>query len=424
MNYRQALRALELRQETRIELGLDRFRRHMVRLGSPQKDLRCIHVAGTNGKGSTCAILESVLRKAGHRVGFYSSPHLSDVRERIKVNGREIGRSHFSRLLARTLRADAESRLTYFELLTSVAFQWFAENSVDFAVLETGLGGRLDATNVIEKPLAAVITSIDLDHMQFLGSTVAAIAREKAGIIKPGRPVFCPELNPRARRVIALRARRLKAPLIIAPRSYQTAGIDWRANRQFLKDSSGRRLSLSLLGSRQAVNVSLARAVVDYLRGELQVGETAWKAGLSSVHWPGRFEVIALGDKTAVLDGAHNPEATLHLARTWEDCPWRSRPARWIMGVMKDKDVAGVLKPLSAYWRDVVAVVPRSPRALDAASLARQIRRFSPRARVSVSGAPESAIGDWLKQRGGPKTAVICGSFYLVGQASELLAPR
>ncbi|OGR88918.1 MAG: hypothetical protein A3J74_02450 [Elusimicrobia bacterium RIFCSPHIGHO2_02_FULL_57_9] len=421
MNYPQALEALERRQETKIELGLDRVRRHLARLKNPHKGLSCIHVAGTNGKGSVCAILDSVLRKAGYKTGFYYSPHLFDVRERIRINGRWIARADFARLMVRTLQTDPGNRLTYFELLTSVAFQWFKENSVDVAILETGLGGRLDATNVIDKPLASAIASIALDHTQFLGSTLSAIAREKAGIIKPGRPVFCPNLDTAALRVIAGRARALRSPLMIVPQSYETIDMDWRSNLQILRDSQGVLFPLSLLGGCQASNVSLVRSILDRLRGRFKVSEAAWKAGLASLHWPGRFEVREVGRKIAVLDGAHNPEAMRQFAETWKSSPWSGGRTRWILGIMKDKDVKGLLKPLAAHCRDVVAVEPLSPRALNAAELARQIRRLAPRSRVIVGGKPEDAIAAWRKQRGGPQTAVICGSFYLVGRAARLL---
>ncbi len=194
MTFASALAALEARQEARIELGLDRVLKHLSRLGNPHDRVPVFHVAGTNGKGSTCAILAAVLRASGRRTGLYVSPHLLDVRERISVDGRPISKSAFARLMARTLRADAGGRLTYFELLTSIAFQHFAESKCAVSVLETGMGGRLDATNVVTSPLAAVVTSIDFDHQAFLGKTLSAIAVQKAGIFKTGRPAVYPNL--------------------------------------------------------------------------------------------------------------------------------------------------------------------------------------------------------------------------------------
>lgn len=426
MNYPQALKALEDRQEARIELGLPRVVRHLERLGSPQRGLACVHVAGTNGKGSVCAMLESVLRGAGYRTGLYVSPHLFDVRERISAGGRRISEADFARLMSRALKADPGKKLTYFELLTSVAFQYFAERKVEVAVLETGLGGRLDATNVIERPLACVITSVDFDHMRFLGRRLEDIAAEKAGIIKAGCPVVCPKLPPAALKVVKSRAKEVGAPLTVVRRPYKTVRVDWEKQRQVLEDPQGRRYPLGLLGRIQAYNVALARAALDQLRGVLPVRDSAWKS-LSRVRWPGRFEVRRIGSKTVVLDGAHNPEAMRRLAGTWEDSPWSLRKARWIIGVMKDKDASGILEPVSRHLREVVTVRPPSPRAMDPVALARLVRRRAPWAHVAAERDCETALGAWLggpngKNRPGtPRTAVVCGSFYLVGRAARML---
>ncbi len=420
MKYAEAIAALEERQEARIELGLGRVRRHLARLGNPHQGLACIHVAGTNGKGSLCAILESVLRQAGYRTGLYCSPHLASVRERMRLSGAWIPERDFARLMGRALDADPEKSLTYFELLTSIAFQWFRESRSEVVLLEAGLGGRLDATNVVERPLACVVTSLDFDHVRFLGRTLGRIASEKAGIIKPGCPVLCPALAPEALRVIVSRARRLGSPLTVVKKPLKTVKTDWSGQRQILEDSRHRRHALSLLGLSQPLNAAVARAVLEALRGILPVPEPAWGQGLSNVRWPGRFEVRRAGRKLAVLDGAHNPEAMRHLARTWESSPWSRGGARWILGVMRDKDVEGMLSPLAPHLREVVTVSPPSPRALDALSLAREVRRRAPRARVTAERDPETAVRSWLSGSS-PRLAVVCGSFYLVGSAARVL---
>jgi dihydrofolate synthase/folylpolyglutamate synthase len=419
MDYKTARAKLEQRQEARIELGLDRVRAHLKRLGDPHLKLPAIHVAGTNGKGSVCAILDAVLRTAGYRTGRYNSPHLFDVRERITVDGRWISKKDFGRLMNRTLRADPKKRLTYFELLTSVAFQYFAEKKVDVAVLETGLGGRLDATNVVEAPLASVISTIGMDHMQFLGDTLAKIAAEKAGIIKKGCPVFCSRLPPAALRVVRQRAAVLKAPLSVCRKPWKSVRVDWARNAQVFKGPRGA-LSLHLLGRGQAANLDVAYQVLEGLRGILPVGQRAWREGLARVSWPGRFEVRRLKGRTLILDGAHNPEAMQNLAATWKRSPWSRRASTWIMGVMRDKDVEGLLKPAAPFLRDVVVVRPPSPRALEPMDLARGIRALAPKAHVSVESDPRMAVGTWLKSPG-PRTAVVCGSFYLVGSVADLL---
>lgn len=410
MTFAAALAALEARSETRIELGLGRVRAHLARLGDPHEKVPAFHVAGTNGKGSTCAMLASVLRAAGYRTGLYTSPHLLSVRERICVDGAPIPEKDFARLMAKTLAADPVKRLTYFELLTSVAFQHFAASGCQVAVLETGLGGRLDATNVVSSPLAAAVTSVGYDHQAFLGRTLAKIAAEKAGIFKRDCPALCGEL-PRAARNVLRRA----APSLIAARPWKTVSVDWERGRQVLRSPEGRQYCLALLGSRQGGNAATARAMVE--AAGLSVSEGAWRAGLSRVKWPARFQPLRFGAKTLVIDGAHNPEAVRALAATWKASPWSARPARWILGMLKDKDAAGLLKLLAPQLREVVLVRPPSPRALEPVELARLVRRAAPRARVTVERDPASALASWRRARRAPAVAVCAGSLYLAGEA-------
>ena len=415
MTFAQALAALEARQETRIELGLGRVRAHLVRLGDPHERVPAFHVAGTNGKGSTCAMLAAVLRASGRRTGLYVSPHLLSVRERISVDGLPISERAFARLLARTLAADRAARLTYFELLTSVAFQHFLEEGCEVSVLETGLGGRLDATNVVTKPLAAIVTSVDYDHQAFLGRTLPRIAAQKAGIFKAGRPAVFPDLP------VLRRAAKRGEPVVVL-RSWSVARTDWARGVQVLRSPQGREYRLALLGARQGRNAALARAAIE--ASGLEVSESAWRRGLAAVKWPGRFQAIRLGPKTLIVDGAHNPEAARALAATWAESPWGKRPARWILGVMRDKDLAGVLKPLAPFLRDVVVVRPPSPRALDPLELAAAVRRFAPRARVTVERDPSAALAAWRRDARAPAAAVCAGSLYLAGAALKALGRR
>ena len=415
MTYASALAALEARQEARIELGLGRVRAHLALLGDPHEIVPAFHVAGTNGKGSTCAMLSSVLRASGRCVGLYISPHLLDVRERISVDGRSIARPAFARLMARTLRADPKKRLTYFELLTSIAFQYFAESKCDVSVLETGMGGRLDATNVIRSPLAAVVTSIDFDHQAFLGNTLSAIAAQKAGIFKTGRPAVFPDLP------VLRRAIKRGSPVVVR-RPWAVIRTDWAHGAQSLRSPAGRDYRLSLLGARQGWNAALSRAAVD--ASGLTVTEAAWKQGLASVHWPGRVQSIRLNRKTLIIDGAHNPEAARALAATFAASPWSKRPTRWILGILRDKDLAGLLRPLAPFLRDVSVVRPPSPRALEPLELAAAVRRFAPRAHVTVERDPSGAIAAWRRDARAPAVAVCAGSLYLAGAALKAAGRR
>lgn len=408
MTFAAALAVLEERQETKIVLGLDRVRAHLAALGDPHLAVPAFHVAGTNGKGSTCAMLASVLTASGRRTGLFISPHLLDIRERIAVDGKKISEAEFSRLMGRALRADRKKRLTYFELLTSIAFQHFAERKCDAMVLETGLGGRLDATNVVPAPLAAIVTSIDYDHQAYLGDTLGAIARQKTGIFKAGRPAVRPDLP-------VLRRAALRGTPVVVREPWKTVSVDWSRGRQVLRSPSGGRFTLSLLGSRQGHNAALARAAVE--ASGLKVPEQAWTRGLAAVRWPGRFHAIKLGKKILIIDGGHNPEAARALAATWRSSPLSRKPARWIMGIMKDKDTRGVLSPLAPFIKEAVLVRPPSPRAMDPFDLADFVRRAAPKAHVTIERDPATAIEAWRKDRNAPKVAVCAGSLYLAGAA-------
>lgn len=420
MNYSRALEALDARQETRIVLGLKRLEKPLRRLGNPHLGLKAIHVAGTNGKGSVCAMLASALAQAGYKTGLYTSPHLWDVRERIRVNNRPISRSAFSRLLSEVLAADREKKLTYFEILTFMAFLYFRTRRVKIAVLETGMGGRLDATNVVAAPLASVITSVGMDHMAFLGDTIPTIAFEKAGIIKQGRPVFCGALERPALQVVRSRARKLRAPLFPTRKPHQVVRTDWRNGRQILKDSTGSRYSLDLLGGRQPHNAALAEAVLK----SLGVPSAAFRRAMTKTRWPCRFQIVHRRAKTAILDGAHNPEAAAVLARAWKASPWSKGRSRWIMGVMKDKDAGGILKALAPHLSEVVFVRPPSPRAEEPIALAERLRRISRRVHATIETDPETAVRGWLADAKAPRTAVVTGSFYLAALAAKAFGRR
>ncbi len=412
MTYAAALAVLEARQETKIVLGLSRVRAHLARIGNPHLAVPAFHVAGTNGKGSTCAMLSAVLTAAGYRTGLYTSPHLVSVRERISIDGHLISEMEFAKAIARALAADKRKELTYFELLTSVAFGHFARSKCAVMVLETGLGGRLDATNVVPSPLAAIVTSIDFDHQAFLGRTLAEIARQKTGIFKAGRPAVRADLP-------VLRRAALRGLPVVVRRPWRTVSVDWARGRQILRAPSGRTYVLTMLGEHQGGNAALAYAAV--AASGLAVPERAWTKGLARVTWRGRFEAYKLGSKTLIVDGAHNPEAARALAATWKASPFSKKPARWILGIMKDKDTAAVLRPLAPFLRDVVVVRPPSPRALDPLELAGFVRRAAPQAHVTVERDAATAIAAWRRDKKAPAVAVCAGSLYLAGAALKAL---
>jgi dihydrofolate synthase/folylpolyglutamate synthase len=424
MTYRQACAALEARQETKIELGLARVLRHLGRLGNPQDRAKAFHVAGTNGKGSTCAMLASVLSAAGYKTGLYISPHLVDVRERIQIAGRSISKDQFASAIERTLAVEsADAKLTYFELLTVAAFIFFADQKCDVIVLETGLGGRLDATNVVKKPLATIITSIGYDHMAYLGKTLGKIAGEKAGIAKKGVPLICPKLPAAAMAAVRVSAKRAGARLQVISRPWPRTKVNWSTGQQGFTAPFGA-VNVGILGETQGMNAALVYYALKAAAQGIHVSDSAWRRGFQRVAWPCRFSVRRFGAKTAIFDGAHNPEAMANLAKTFRSSPWSKRRALWIMGVLKDKDVPAMIAPIVPFIKEAVAVAPASPRALPAGELAKILRRAAPAARVFVDDDADTAFSLWRRARSAPSTAVVCGSFYLVGRAARLGGAR
>lgn len=422
MDYPEALRFLDGRQETRWKLGLSRIEALLAALGDPQDGLPAVHVSGTNGKGSFCAMLAAALQGAGLKVGLYTSPHLSAPTERIKVDGKEVSRADFGRLIARVRSCEPEE-CTYFELVTAAALLHFRRQHVDAAVIEVGLGGRLDATNVLKEPLLTVVTSIGFDHTQHLGNTLEAIAAEKAGILKPGAPFLCGEEDPLPRGVLAARARAVGAKLRSAPAALRRLSEDWERGSQTAETPGGTLLTVPLLGDAALRNAALVLSALDGLRARgLALPEVAALAGLAAARWPARFQVEpGPGGKRLVVDGAHNEAAMEAFAATWRRSPYSKRGPLIVMGVLADKDwerLARLAAPLAARF---VATQPPSPRALPAEELAEALRRAGARDVRAVPDA-EAALSAWRSDPA-PHGAVI-GSFYLAGLAlRDAVAP-
>ncbi len=357
MSYSSVIEYLYGLQKHGIKLGLETMRLLLDRVGNPQASLHVFHVGGTNGKGSTASMAASVLHCAGRRVGLYTSPHLVDFRERIRINGRMITEERVEALLAR-LRAVLTDDLhpTFFEMTTALAFLHFSESAVDVAVLEVGLGGRFDATNVVEQPLACVITTIGMDHQEYLGTTEEAIAFEKGGIIKPGVPVVIGRMGSDAEQALSHIAKDRAAPL-------------WRLGREFSleRDFTGRLVyrgtthviegvECGLVGSHQLDNAACALALLEAAeqRGSI-MDEGAVLEGLRTVSWEGRLETIDK-DPHVVLDGAHNPAAADVLARYLADYAIQHPASRIILvwGMMRDKDHRSFITPLLPVVSEIV----------------------------------------------------------------------
>jgi dihydrofolate synthase/folylpolyglutamate synthase len=401
MTYAEAIRWLEGLTQFGLQPGLDTTRRLAARAGDPQNRLRFLHVAGTNGKGSTCAFLESIYRAAGLRVGLYTSPHLVSLRERIQVNRRLIPEADVARLMEE-LRAHCDGgpalQPTLFEFVTVLALRHFAKQRCDLVIWETGLGGRLDATNIVT-PLASVITNISFDHTQWLGDTLAKIAAEKAGIIKPGVPVLKADDPPDVLAVFERVARENHSPLrVVTTADTHRPPLD--------------RIGLPLLGEHQRMNAALALATVEALQPVIPVSVDATERGLRETHWPGRLQLLRLGDSREILlDGAHNPAG----AEKLRDALARHFPGRrpaLLLGVLADKDSAGIVRALAPLAGRIYTAPVGSPRSLPAAELAAAAKAAHPNAEV----IPCASAAEALQRAAADPFLVVTGSLYLVGE--------
>lgn len=377
--------------------------------GNPQAKLRFIHVAGTNGKGSTCAMLEGIYRATGRRIGLFTSPHLVSFRERIQVNRVLISETEVVGLTQEIQpwlkEFPAGHHPTFFEVVTVMALKFFADRECDLVIWETGLGGRLDATNIVT-PLASVITNIALDHQQWLGDTPEKIAAEKAGIIKPGVPVITATEDPAALAVIAEVAQEKHAPLTTV------AGLNSQR-----RPRNPAPPSLALAGDHQTTNAALALATVEVLQSQIPAGEPAIRAGLASVQWAGRLQLVEKPDgQQILLDGAHNAAGAAALRSTLEKDYAGSLPAI-IFGALADKKWEAICSILAPIAGEVITVPVASERSAAAADLAAEFRAASPRLPAAAAGSLEDALNAFKDRR----FIVVTGSLYLVGEALERL---
>jgi dihydrofolate synthase / folylpolyglutamate synthase len=391
-SYIEAIQWLYSTQTAGIKLGLENVRRLLDALGNPHRQLACIHVAGTNGKGSVSAMLDSVGRAAGLRTGLYTSPHLVQFNERIQVSGQPITDDEVLAGINVIREAIAKSGCipTFFEITTALGFLHFFAQRVDFAIMETGLGGRLDATNLIT-PLVSVITSIDLDHQKILGDTRAKIAREKAGIIKPSVPVVSIAQTADVREVIDEVASSLNSPV-----TYTTEPIT--------------DLQIGLAGSHQRLNAAVARDALAVAK--LGIPSDALKTGLKSLFWPGRFQ--ALGDRLTI-DGAHNLAASERLVQTWRECYPDSSPTI-VFGGLRDKDLDKMLSALAPIAARFFLVPVRNPRSEDPASI---------RLPCGISGVVFPGMKEAVEAAHNLADPIlVTGSLFLVGEVLSWLQPQ
>ena len=393
------------------DLKLDRMRAALARRGHPEARWPAFHLAGTNGKGSTAAMLDAVLSAAGWRSGLYTSPHLVDFAERIRVGGRTIPRATVVALVAE-LRADLEAAgiaLTHFEFATLIAFEWFARVGIDVGVIEVGLGGRLDATNLV-RPAVTAITSIALDHEAWLGHDLGAIAAEKAGIVKPGVPLALGRLPEEAARVVVARAAEVGAPLVCV--GVDAALAETRDGLVFRGPGvTWDRLRLGLRGAFQQGNAAVALTALALARERFPCAPDAVRTGLAAVRWPGRLDVVR-ERPLVVVDGAHNPAGAAALAAELPGV-LGDRRVVLVFAVMADKDWRAMLTPLLERAARVIATrVGR--RAADPRALAGALRGRVP---VETVDDPRAALRAALAGAGADEAVLVTGSLFLAGEA-------
>ena len=430
--YQDAWDYLDQLQMHKIKLGLEAMQDILAELGSPEKSCPAVHVAGTNGKGSVCEMLRSILVQAGYRTGLYTSPHLSSVRERFRIDDRYISEDTFARLMEKIRSALKGRTITYFECATALAFSWFAEQRCDLVIAETGMGGRLDATNVLN-PLISVITTVSLDHQQYLGDSVTSIAREKAGIIKRATPVISGVLDGAPRAVIEQTSRDLGAPLLTRNHDYflePAGGNSWRWRNPGGVLIEG--LSLPAGGLWQAENGASAIAAAVLLRDRgFVIADDSIRLGLQKARWPGRMELLEVavpaGGSRAeapdslhfLLDGAHNEAGVRLLVETLETFAGYDRIVL-IWASMGDKNYSDMLNAIARKADYLLLTRPDSERAATPEQLAAALDSRAGKQYECLSTVAEALARAKVLASPGD-LVVVAGSLYLIGEFRKLL---
>lgn len=420
MNYEEAREYLDQVSKGGSVLGLDNMRELLKRLGNPQDSLKFVHISGTNGKGSVLAYLSTVFKEAGYRTGRYISPTLFSYREKIQVNEKFIGREDLSRLTEKVKAAAEEMQNcaagdpTIFEIETALAFLYFVEQKCDIVILETGLGGALDATNVITTPVMEVIASISMDHMEFLGDTLGKIAYQKAGIIKPDTSVVSAMQQPEAMEVICNVCRERDCTFqAVDPE--QIKDISYGYEGQSFSYKNWENIKISLMGSYQIKNAALALEAINALRKlGYDLKDRAVYQGMKKAVWKGRFTLISK-DPVILMDGAHNPAAAEELVRSLK-LYYAGKKFYYIFGMFRDKDYAQVIRLTAPMAEHIITVqTPGNPRALPAAELKEAVAEVNPS--VEAAESLHMAVNQVMERIDSDSVVVIFGSLSFLGEA-------
>ncbi len=417
------------------------MRSFLTKVNRPEKELKFVHVAGTNGKGSVSVTILTLLSRAGYRVGLYTSPHLSSVRERFRINNRYISEVEFARLSSQIREVLGEEMITYFEFTTALALLWFAESDLDLVILETGLGGRLDATNVIT-PLVSVITNVSMDHEAYLGDDLQTVAFEKAGIVKSGVPVVSGAYNDISRKVIREKCIEVQAPFYQYGDDFTTSKGDGRNWAWYGRDKAFRgvrceQLKCAMKGSYQQENSALALAVVELLRDHnFSVPSESLQDGLEAVKWPGRLEHLVLHRKTRqemmadqkageevvhyLIDGAHNPAGVESLVATLEE-EYSYERLVVVWGAMVDKDLSQTVPAIADMADIIILTKPEGERSAEPEQLYEHLRQHDAKKKAVLVPIVADAITRAETEAGPQDIIVVAGSLYLIGAVRTLL---
>lgn len=431
MNYIKYLEKLSKKEYTGQKPGLKRIKELLMYLDNPQDKFPAIHITGTNGKGSTASILHSIFFESGYCVGLYTSPHLLDFRERIRINNDFIKESEVNELFEKIISFKGMDKFTYFEIITAIAFKYFEKRKIDLLICEVGLGGEYDATNVIKNKLISIITSIDYDHTDFFGKKLEMIADEKSGIIKKNVPAVVNTGHQNIDNIISKVCLNKKTKMYLLNREFYHCyhKTDWNRNIQMFSyygiNNDYKNLSLRLLGKHQLNNASLALACIELASKKFKVTRSSIYNGLKKAYWPARFEVIKIRNlnksSNIVLDGAHNVSGANVLSETIKNSPYFKRGITTVLSILKDKDYKNICRILSSFTKKVIIFRINSPRALKESVLVKIWKKYLKAKDISVM----NDFSDFFKITD-TKNNTICitGSLYGIGEAIRYLKSK
>lgn len=428
MNYQESLQYIEETHKFGVRLGLDNISKLLELLGNPQDKINIIHVAGTNGKGSTCSFITSILKEAGYKVGLYTSPFLETFTERIRVNGKNISEDDVARivtLIKEKIEYMVENGYSYpteFEIVTAMAFYYYCEQNVDFVALEVGLGGRYDATNVINKSEVSVITSISLDHVGILGDTIAKIAYEKGGIIKENGVAIVYDQSEEAKDVIKDICKEKNAKYIevkFDSMKIKKSDINSQVYSCKVMNKTYEDLEIKLIGEHQVNNSMLALSVIEYLKEakNLDINEEDIRRGLLNTKWPGRIEKL-MEDPIFIIDGAHNEDGASSLAKSISE-NFGNKKGTLLIGMLEDKDIDSVLKIIMPYFDKVITTTPDNPRAISCEILKDKISKYVDDV-ISIENI-EEAVNYILRNSKKEDIIISAGSLYMIGSVRTIV---